>query len=622
YGVGYIEAGQNVNVRVNVRDQSDISFVNSTIKNSNENIVGSLELYDDGLHGDDLAGDGIYGNYWSTPINEEDYTIDISSEDSFENSITFEKLDKFTTKPFTVDSDILLVDSAFYYSDRSYISYFEEALNSNNVDYKLWDYGLRGRINNNILNSFGAIIWSSPSWKMPTIEEQEGLIDFLNNKGRLFITGQDFGFYLNGTDFYDNYLHARYVQDDANLLGLSGTNGDPISDGLAINIFGDGGANNQFWPSEIDPISPATSVFVYNNLFPGDSNLPQEIPIAMLPQKEKPKGVNTASSTASSGSGAIKVDTGVYKVVYFAFGFEAINDANDRSIIMDRVLDWFSDFNVYSPNQSIYTDSRVPFNISSEKVVDKITWIDNSDERSRERTLCSRFCTSYGNDRKKLQSFNDGFHSVTFKTLKNNTVDKEKTINFVVDTKDPKISKTNPKSGFSNGNFSVEFVEQNPQSLILHYGNNQTGFETKDFPDDCNFKRDKWSCFTIANLSTYDNQSIEYWFELHDIINNTVISKKNFVKADTTLPVINLFKYDIGLFRRVTFTLNITELNFDKVNYIDWNDLRPSPRVLCSGLKNNVCTITKSFRSGTHNLTIGVFDKSGNSANKNLSFVI
>ena len=42
------------------------------------------------------------------------------------------------------------------------------------------------------------------------------------------------------------------------------------------------------------------------------------------------------------GIGALRVDTGVYRVVYFAFGFEAINGqgGDSRIEVMDRVLHW------------------------------------------------------------------------------------------------------------------------------------------------------------------------------------------------------------------------------------------------------------------------------------------
>ena len=46
-----------------------------------------------------------------------------------------------------------------------------------------------------------------------------------------------------------------------------------------------------------------------------------------------------ASCTGSCAAG-LRVDTGLYKVVHFAFGFEAINSATDRQVVMERVLNW------------------------------------------------------------------------------------------------------------------------------------------------------------------------------------------------------------------------------------------------------------------------------------------
>jgi hypothetical protein len=40
--------------------------------------------------------------------------------------------------------------------------------------------------------------------------------------------------------------------------------------------------------------------------------------------------------------GGAKSDTGVFKVVYFSFGFEAINNQQDRNIIMKRTLKWLT----------------------------------------------------------------------------------------------------------------------------------------------------------------------------------------------------------------------------------------------------------------------------------------
>ena len=52
-------------------------------------------------------------------------------------------------------------------------------------------------------------------------------------------------------------------QDDTGLYALTGVAGDPIGDGLALNISGGDGANNQYSKDEVDPIAPAQAVFTY-----------------------------------------------------------------------------------------------------------------------------------------------------------------------------------------------------------------------------------------------------------------------------------------------------------------------------------------------------------------------
>jgi parallel beta-helix repeat protein len=50
---------------------------------------------------------------------------------------------------------------------------------------------------------------------------------------------------------------------------------------------------------------------------------------------------NTASFTGLM-AGAIRADTGTYKVVYFSFGFEGINNATMRDTVMNRTIKWLS----------------------------------------------------------------------------------------------------------------------------------------------------------------------------------------------------------------------------------------------------------------------------------------
>ena len=159
------------------------------------------------------------------------------------------------------------------------------------------------------------MIWGC-GFAFPTVDadDRAALSSYLDAGGRLFITGQDIGWDMNdqGGDalaWYHDYLHANFINDDTNDYTLTGEDFDPIGNGLSITISGGDGANNQDYPSDIDPRDGAASiVFRYN----------------------------------TSSNGAIKADTGIHRVVYFAFGYEAINNATDRAVVMDRVLDWLS----------------------------------------------------------------------------------------------------------------------------------------------------------------------------------------------------------------------------------------------------------------------------------------
>ena len=205
-----------------------------------------------------------------------------------------------------VGHEILLVE--YGWQGKYYVEYYEDALYSNGYAYDIWNKELRGYVSYDVLRLYRAVVWFQ-EWGGPYYTERASLRDYLDSGGRLFISGQDIGWYLHDVDpdFFQNYLHAKYIRDHTGIYEIQGVSGDPIGDGLAINIQGGDGANNQLLMDEITPAdSYATEVFMYS----GD------------------------------GCAAIKADTGTYKVVYFAFGFEAINNRLDRLQVMKRVMQW------------------------------------------------------------------------------------------------------------------------------------------------------------------------------------------------------------------------------------------------------------------------------------------
>ncbi|MEK6854928.1 MAG: thioredoxin domain-containing protein [Nanoarchaeota archaeon] len=273
---------------------------------------------------------------------------------------------------------------------------------------------------------------------------------------------------------------------------------------------------------------------------------------------------------------------------------------------------------IYSPFSKIYNITSIQFNLTTgNDSFNEISFIDWNETRPRWTALCKN-CNEYGFKKKVMKSFDDGVHNLTFKAI-NNNVSIVKNVSFFIDSKDPGISSILPKSkGFTNGsNFYIKYTEANCKSLALMiYGNISSSGGGTPCTSGANVKR-----YVSTNLNSYNNKEIEYQFVIKDIANNSAESKRTKVKVDTTKPLINSFTNSTNG-RRVTFTLNITELNFDEVNYIDYNDTRPIARTLCSSLRNGICISTKTFRVGNHNLTITVLDEAGNSVQKNSRFTI
>gem|GEM_PF-6609634 len=282
---------------------------------------------------------------------------------------------------------------------------------------------------------------------------------------------------------------------------------------------------------------------------------------------------------------------------------------------------------INSPSQDLFNERRTQFNLTVDEMVDKIIYIDNSDSRPREKTLCSRNCLEYGNVRLRTLSLTDGNHSLVFKAIKDNIVLDEKNISFFIDSRDPLIIKTLPTRGFSNGTFNVEFREDNPEELMLYYGTNIIRTKNVSIAQNCILDRTTYKCQVESNLSEFDGQYISYWFNLKDIAGNQDVSRVSTLNVDLTNPVLNnpdsFWTQGTGVYHRyIYFNFNINEQNFDEVDYTDWDARTPRQTRLCSNLRDGICSIRKSFASGNHNLTITILDDAGNSITKDISFVI
>jgi hypothetical protein len=160
------------------------------------------------------------------------------------------------------------------------------------------------------LQSFPIVSWHT-AMSYPTLDasDRAALGTYLTGGGKLFVSGQEIGWEMNDQGgaslaWYHTYLHANFVNDDSNQNTVNGIAGDPISNGLSIALT----ASMNIYPDVVSPYdAAATPIFNYG---------------------------------ATTSRAGLKVDTGVYKVVYCAFGVEAITTQANRDLLYTRVLGW------------------------------------------------------------------------------------------------------------------------------------------------------------------------------------------------------------------------------------------------------------------------------------------
>jgi len=183
------------------------------------------------------------------------------------------------------------------------------------------------------LTGFTLICWSSGN-ALPVFKQDEvnALQPFLDNGGRLLINGQDIGqdiFDASGQSqfaqsFYNNYLHANYVDDVGLTFFFRGIDGDPIS------------LSNQFSVSLSTLYTRSPDQFT-----PYDASASSLFTFGTYPQYN-----------------SVRADDGTNRVVYFGFGLEQVSVDTSRDGLVERAINWLMDGVVLgNPNEGLTATS-------------------------------------------------------------------------------------------------------------------------------------------------------------------------------------------------------------------------------------------------------------------------
>ena len=257
----------------------------------------------------DIPANGSGSSFYSVEIDPGSdgrlvsFTLDIYEDNVLNNSDTFDL-------QIYGDIPILFVDDD---DGRAYESYFTNALDANGYAYMVWDVAARGVSPTAAdMIPFQIVIWNTGFDFSGTLSQADEfqLSLYLDNGGNLFLSAQDLLWDIGLTSFVQSYLHVSQYWSDLKNANVEGVSGDPISQDMSLNLvypFTD-------YSDDIDPDVTAAPIFTND--------------------RSKPCALRHPASGGSA-----------YKVVFFAFPFEAISpvetDPNNQATVMRRIINWF-----------------------------------------------------------------------------------------------------------------------------------------------------------------------------------------------------------------------------------------------------------------------------------------
>lgn len=185
---------------------------------------------------------------------------------------------------------------------KGYERFYRESLGALGLRFTLLNTDTLGEgLDTALLEQYPMVVWFTGDAHDSTLRppDQEALTQYLKAGGRLFLSGQDVGYDIKRSPFFQQVLGARFVRDACLTREVTGG-------GLAFMLEGGTGAGNQRHPDVLEAAG-SDPFLVYG----------------------ADQGV--AALTGTSGPG---------RFVYAAFGFEGIDTEEHRKAFLKYVLNF------------------------------------------------------------------------------------------------------------------------------------------------------------------------------------------------------------------------------------------------------------------------------------------
>ena len=459
-----------------------------------------LKVADDSWINTTFGGTFYEYIYNTTALPDGNYSFVAKAVDN-QGHITYSSIHNIYTDNYK--QPILLIDDDIGSSNEKY---YERALKKvslfKGIGYDLYRVNTSGSPSVEKLMEYQLVIWytSTDFQTTLTTSDQNNLKSYLDNGGFLWISGQDIGFDINTSSFYENYLHA--VHENNTILPplnryVSGVSGDIFED--KIFFIGDGAGSRQHAsPSDIDAnIGASVILYYYDN---------------------------------SNYGAAIKYN-GTYKVMYFAFNWEAIDDECDRIDSLNRSINWL---NLDEAPSS--TSAKNPTNGSTTNENPSFSWTGN-DDYGIEKYAIFRDGIYLETTTETSLTLNDqpeGWHCYRIVAFDEKNQSKADLVVIFIDTTPPIVTINSPtNSTYSNSEISIYALN----SSVVHtawyrymngsWSNNYTLL----------FDSDKYR-WVVEGLTWLDGSySVQVFF--NDSVGNKAYGQEWFT-VDTTLPLVTI----------------------------------------------------------------------------------
>jgi hypothetical protein len=246
----------------------------------------------------------------TVPVSATDFQLDnlkLKVKSTSDDTVKAEA----TMGTYAILDDILLVDQDGDIPDVQ--SYYTTALNTYGAAYDIWDLGEDDVLPKNMLNAHVKVVWyTGNTYPGPLIPYEGELADFLDNDGRLFMSGQDILDQAAGTTaFVHDYLHIDWDgsedQNDKATSNVKGVGGNPVSGSIGTVPI-DHSVLGAAFEDQLTLIAPAAAAFTDDD---------DEIDAHTL-------------------------DVDGYKVMFLAFPFESYGSASQKATLMTNALNWFT----------------------------------------------------------------------------------------------------------------------------------------------------------------------------------------------------------------------------------------------------------------------------------------